>query len=231
MMEEVHVIAHRGGSQLRTENTMTAFLNAQKIGSDAIELDVHLTRDNRLAVFHDYDLERLANDERYVADLTYEELHSLVLPGDEHIPDLETVLEKVGITVVVEVKTRKATKYLAQIFREHPEYIEKCWVISFFHDVIKALKEEFPGLIAGPLLSGFPVNPKVVAEMCHADFLSLDFDGIEPEYVELCHRNGLPVNVWTVNKERDIRRVIAAGVDSITSDRPDLVIAALKRGT
>lgn len=226
---EVVVIAHRGGSELFLENTMTAFRKVQGLGVDAIEIDIHSTRDGRLVVIHDPDLKRLAGIDRFVSDMTYDEISKVELQGGEKIPDFESVMMEVKIPLVIELKSPAVISALTGIFKKRPEYIERCVVISFFHGILKILKAEFPQLITGALLAGFPVDPVSVVKSCGADTLSLYHEGLTKDYVDLCHNGGVLVSVWTPNTEKEIDSVIAAGVDSIASDRPDLVLKALKQ--
>lgn len=226
---EITVIAHRGGSQLFLENTMGAFRKVQELGVDAIEIDIHATSDGKLIVIHDPDLNRIAGIDRFVSDMTYEEVSKVELQGGERVPDFETVIREVKIPLVIEVKTPDVISALIRIFKENPSYVERCVVISFFHEILGVLKNEFPHLITGALLAGFPSDPVSVAKSCNADTLSFYFEGITKTYVDKCHRGGIMVSVWTPNTEKEIREVIATGVDSIASDRPDLVLKALNR--
>lgn len=226
---EIMVIAHRGGSQLFLENTMTAFRKVQELGVDAIEIDIHATSDGKLIVIHDPDLNRIAGIDRFVSDMTYDEVSRVELPGGERIPDFESVIREVKIPLVIELKTPDVITALITIFRENPDYVERCVVISFFHEILGVLKTEFPNLVTGALLAGFPSDPVSVAKSCNADTLSFYFEGLTKDYVDKCHSGGILVSVWTPNSEKEIAGAIAAGVDSIASDRPDLVLKALNR--
>ena len=75
--KDIFVIAHRGGAELFFENTLTAFRNSQKLGVDAIECDVHLTKDGKLVIMHDPDLKRVAGIERNISDMTLEEIKDI----------------------------------------------------------------------------------------------------------------------------------------------------------
>jgi glycerophosphoryl diester phosphodiesterase len=67
-----------------------------------------------------------------------------------------------------------------------------------------------------------------VAKSCKSNTLSLYFEGINRSYVDLCHKGGINVSVWTPNSEEEILSCINAGVDSIGTDRPDLAIKLFK---
>ena len=95
----IKVYGHRGYSGRYPENTMLSFQKAIEAGADGIELDVQLSRDGEVYVFHDYSLARMTGRDAKLSDLTSAELDTLRLAGtDEKIPKLTEVLETVGGT-------------------------------------------------------------------------------------------------------------------------------------
>lgn len=223
------VIAHRGGSQLFAENTMTAFRKVQELGVDAIEIDIHSTKDGKLVVIHDPDLNRVAGVDKKVSEMTMKEISSVKLISGERVPEFETVIREIKVPLVVELKSPEVVMALITIFRQNPEYLDRCVVISFYHEILKVMKDEFPTLVTGALLAGYPMDPVGVTKECGASTLSLYFEGITREYVDKCHSGGILVSVWTPNTEEEIAAALSAGVDSIASDRPDLVLKAIGR--
>src|SRR5205807_8520280 len=107
-------VAHRGGSHLAPQNTLAAFRNALTLPIDAIELDVHMSRDGHVIVFHDYTVDRLTNGRGKILDLDFAYLRSLNaaahFPGEwpepQRIPTLREVLELVRghVQVYIEIK-------------------------------------------------------------------------------------------------------------------------------
>lgn len=97
------IVAHRGAwdAQARRENTLDAFHEAQRLGADGIEFDVHFTRDNVPVVHHDPGLGRLFNREDLIEQLSFEELRALV-PA---IPTLAEVLALKDLHFMIEIKT------------------------------------------------------------------------------------------------------------------------------
>ena len=71
------ICAHRGMLKQKTENTISSFKEAMKYDIDSIELDVHLTKDNKLVVFHDFTLERMCDINEYIGELTYDEIKKI----------------------------------------------------------------------------------------------------------------------------------------------------------
>jgi glycerophosphoryl diester phosphodiesterase len=226
---KIMVVAHRGGAGLKPENTTTAFAMAEEIGADAIELDVRLSSDRKIVVIHDPDLFRVFGDRRRVSEMTYDEIAKVKLPGGENPPELEAVLRDFNMEFFVEVKVSEVVQPIIELFQNNPRYARRCRVISFIHESVKIIKDQVENIETGALRSGLPADPAAVTRACRADFLSLEHGGVDAPYVDLCHSWGIPVNVWTVNSENDIYRMISSGVDSITSDRPDLVLKVLSR--
>src|SRR6478672_9388970 len=73
-LDRLTTIAHRGGGKLRPENTLAAFDHALQLGVDAIECDVHLSRDGEVVVIHDPTLDRTTDASGQVSDMTAAEL-------------------------------------------------------------------------------------------------------------------------------------------------------------
>ena len=123
--DRVRIVGHRGVPRLHQENTVAGFERAAALGLDAVELDVQLTADGRLAVFHDDDLARLTGEQGKIAELGWDEiwrrrLHRLLPLGrdrqglllevsyerEERIPLLEEVLEVIDGRLAVDVELK-----------------------------------------------------------------------------------------------------------------------------
>jgi len=103
--------AHRGASATRPENTLAAFIEARRLGADAIEFDVHSTLDGQLVVHHDYDLGRTTNGAGYVHESTFDYVRGLSAGSwfdadyrHEQVPTLDEVLALEGVGFELEVK-------------------------------------------------------------------------------------------------------------------------------
>src|SRR5271157_5303017 len=117
MNQLIQQVAHRGGAQLAPENTLAAFRNALTLPVDAIELDVHMSRDGRLVVFHDHVVDKCTNGSGNLRELDFAYLRSLNAaarfpggwPEPQQIPTLREVLElaKGHAQVHIEVKSMK----------------------------------------------------------------------------------------------------------------------------
>lgn len=94
----------------------------------------------------------------------------------------------------------------------------QCQVMSFNWDYADAVKNENPGCITGILGSGQEITNAIARANSRHQFISWNFADITQEMVEQIHASGMTLNVWTVNNEKDMQRMIDLGVDSISSD-------------
>lgn len=228
--KEIFVIAHRGGGDLFRENTISAFRSVEKLGVDAVECDVQVTKDGNLAVIHDPDLRRTAGIDLKVSDLDTEELKRVRLEGGEFIPTLEEVLDAIHITVVIEMKSMETVISIANLFQKRPDLLKRSVLISFFHDALLEIKQRFPTVICGALIAGFPVDPVSMVKQCGCDTIAINYEGLTTSYVNRCHNGDLRVSVWAPSDQAGILSSLDAGVDAIGSDRPDLVISMINSG-
>lgn len=219
----VFIVAHRGGSS-SFENSMSSFLRAQELGVDAVECDVHSTKDGKIVISHDPDLKRVANVDAKIIDMEYRDIANIRLPNGEKIPLLEELFNLINIPVVIEIKSGDVVAPLISLFSEKPELVSKCIILSFFHDTVRIIKESIPEINCGVLLAGFPVNAARVARDAGCEMISLYHEGINPAYVKKCHEGGVMVSVWAPNSYADIKNSLDAGVDAIGSDKPEEVM-------
>ena len=225
----VNIMGHRGAPAEAPENTLRSFRRALELGVAAVELDVQLTRDGRLAVIHDETLDRTTNGRGPVKDFTLAELKKLDAGQGESIPTLEEVLELVRgrAHLVVELKQPDAVPALLEFFRKH-QIFDAAHVISFWHPALKAMKEAEPRLQTGVLLVGCPADPAGLARAARADALILQFAYVTRELVEAAHRDQLLVYVWNIDSVELLKPYLTLNLDGIGSNRPDVLIKYLK---
>ncbi len=225
------LIAHRGFSGRHPENTLRAFRAAEELGVDLVECDVHRSIDGALVVIHDATLDRTTNGQGPVRERTLQELKALDAGEGERLPTLEEVLEAVKLPVVVEIKTPEAVPGLIALYRARPELRERLWPISFGHALVRALTQEVPGLTAGVLYAGAPIEPWLLAEKAGAQILLPALETVSREEVEAAHAHGLHLSIWTADTEQEFAFCQDIGVDGIATNRPDLLIGHMSRGS
>ena len=252
MKHSIQLVAHRGGSHLAPQNTLAAFRNALNFPIDAIELDVHMSRDGRAIVFHDYTVEKLTNGAGNILDLDFDELRSLNAaahfpggwPEPQQIPTLNEVLNlaKGHVQVYIEIKPSKRDgvfgryPHIAETVVEEvraASMLDQVLIISFDWQVLPRVKSLEPSIKTGALVSTDVWNPQekqalaLLTEQVAAlgcDWINMDSKLFTGEMPQIIHQGGFQLGVWTVNSLSDMRRFVNAGVDSLTSDRPDLFV-------
>ncbi|NMA61790.1 MAG: glycerophosphodiester phosphodiesterase [Firmicutes bacterium] len=230
------VVAHRGYSSKAPENTMAAFEMALDVGSDGLELDVHLTKDGEVIVIHDHTLERTSNGTGIVEQHTLAELQKLDAGSwfapefkGERLPTLRQVCELVkdkDILFNVELKVTLGFEQLNQkvleLLNEYDLH-ERTVISSFNHYALVHFKQISPQTRTGILYSAALVNPWEYAKSVGATALHPSHKGIIPEIVKGAQQNGMMVNCWTVDSPEDIERMKLAKIDSIITNVPERV--------
>lgn len=97
------------------ENTLRSFVHAEQAGMDAVELDLHLSKDGALAVMHDAAVDRTTDGRGLIAEKTMAELRELDAGQGERVPVFEEVLDAVGSPVQAEIKDVAAARALAEV--------------------------------------------------------------------------------------------------------------------
>lgn len=230
------IIAHRGYWKTKgsAQNSITALQKANKLGCYGSEFDVWLTRDGTLVVNHDptyngVNLEK-ANYKQ--------EISPLRLKNGEPLPTLASFLTasaKLKTGLVLEVKSHKdpartfACVDSVLILVKRMGLEERMTYISFSYEACKRLKQNAPEGTPCYYLGG-----NIALERIKADNLDgVDYNGTilknkHPEWIALCHKLGLKVNVWTIDKAEDMDYFITHGADFITTNEPRLLRRRIK---
>jgi glycerophosphoryl diester phosphodiesterase len=221
----VNIVGHRGAPEEEPENTLCSFQCALNLGVAAVELDVQLTRDGRLAVIHDETLDRTTNGHGLVSNFTLAELQKLDAGKGEPIPALEEVLAlaRGRAHLLVEMKQPEAAGALLEFFRQQRAF-DAAQVISFWHPAVKTLKEAEPRLKTGALLVGCPADPVGVAQAARSETLVLNYRYVNQELVDAAHRQGIKVTVWNIDDPKILPSYLALNLDAIGTNRPREII-------
>ena len=236
------IAAHRGGARLWPENSLTAFRGAIGLGVDLVELDVHQTRDGEVVVIHDPTLDRTTTSHGTVRDFSWAELGTAVIRGtaDERLPKLAEVLALLrpsSVGLLLEIKSAPnggrypgaEERVLAML--QATEMTDRTRVMAFDWAILERLRALSPtvrltGLLAhhGTAQQGGveALAPRLRA--LGANDLGIERTLLTPEAVRAAHAAGLSIGVWTVNDPEDLRRALAAGVDYVTTDQPDVAL-------
>lgn len=234
------IFAHRGASAHAPENTLAAFELALAQQADAIELDVKLTADGQVIVFHDSKVDRTTNGHGKVQDMTLENLKKLDAGSffgsqfaGEKIPTLAEVFEAVGKRTFINIELKNHKTHGEDLVQavcmlvKKQQMQKRVMFSSFFPDALFKAHSYLPNVPRGLLsLHGFL---GVWARSFGFSFGK--YDALHPSLLDFTqqqvtrvHRLRRRVHVYTVNKEEDMRRLYKWGVDGIFTDDPQLAV-------
>ncbi len=216
-------IGHRGARAYEPENTLSSFRKAVELGANAVELDVRKTKDGKLVVIHNSDVNKTTNGEGAVSELTLEQIQKLVTDKDEHIPTLDDVLDSVGkkVKVLVEIKEVGTEKQVLDMI-EQKGITDNVILVSFHEESLKKIREINDKVETG-LIYVRHKNPVQTALDLKAAYLLSLYSFTHSANVKKAHENGLKIIVWTINKKEEVEEYKKKGVDGIASDRPDIL--------
>jgi len=234
--------AHRGASAYAPENTIPAIQQAIEMGADGVELDVQRTIDGQLVVIHDETINRTSNGFGRVADLTLEQLrlcnysNGFVGHRKVQIPTLREVLElleptrlRINLELKNSIELYPGMENDALAIVQDAGMLHRVLFSSFNHFSLANLRGAVPPECLGLLYSDGLYDPWCYANVFGAKFLHPHFYALQqPNYMWLCHEAGVGVNVWTVDKNEDIRSLAALGVDAVITNFPDRARRALE---
>lgn len=225
----MEIIAHRGLATTNVENSIPAFLDAIDNGADAIELDIHESKDGKIIVYHDYDLRRLfeLNIDVYAAE--WDQLSHLRFPGKEYgIPLLEDVLRAINVKLYIEIKSMddagrryypKLAEKLADMLRN---YGRNDTIISFdpfpllYEKNVHKLKT---GLDIDETSTRLLGKENIQYYVDSFDFLLPDWKIIE----KLMSFDSKKIISWTINNIQDLKKAQEYQLYGIITDRVDII--------
>lgn len=223
-------IAHRGCPYKELENTIESFIAAGCGKYYGIETDFTLLKDGSVIIYHDDDLNRLAGINRDVRDLTKEEASRIKLNKKDtyHTYDYKIVepLEYLRICKhyqkipIIDIKwgfTIEKIDELMELLIKEGMYHESI-IICYTMEIVLHIRRNYPDYQV-QFLMGMLFSEKNV-EICLMNKIDIDIrhDLVTKELVDRFHCAGLIVNCWTVDTEKDLKRVIECGVDFVTTN-------------
>jgi len=229
------VIAHRGASGYRYENTAEAFEYAIVLGADGIELDVRRSRDGVLLVHHD---PRLRGEERFIRDVSASETQHQGRRLGYEIPTLEEAIQQCTGRIALDIELKEVGYEAAVVSEVMRQYEPSNVVFTSFHDSsVAAIKQYAPDSMVG-LLLGYNLFTPARRERrgylpirrlrrSGADFVAPHWQLFRLGFMHRLHRLAFPVAAWTINRQHLAHRLARRGVSIIITDYPDRIKAAL----
>lgn len=239
------IVAHRGASHDAPENTLPAFELAWQQGAKAIEGDFHLTRDKRVICIHDSNTRKYGGPHRVVRKSILAELKRIDAgswKGEQwtgtRFPSLDEVLQTIPNDGKLYLEIKSSPRILRHLYKAvdaSKTSSRQIVVIAFSARVIRKLKRERPEFKAFLLsdletlsddrLLPSPESLVKAARNCHADGLSVfahpDFS---KEHANTILDSGLSLHTWTIDDPKEAQRWTALGAQSITTNKPALLL-------
>ena len=232
------IMAHRGYSDAAPENTIPAFEKAIDEGFTAAELDVQMTKDGQIVVFHDNNLKRITGVDRNIWDVTYDEIKNLDAGshfGKEYegvtIPTLAEVLSLCNDKLFLNIEIKRnghdegiVEKTISDVMTYGK--IDNCDITSQDYRTIEEIRSINPSILtAYTSVIGIGDLQKFEA----ADILSIQETFATYTNIENLHNAGKRVFVWTVNEEDTMEQLVALNVDAILTNNPGLCKEVVER--
>jgi glycerophosphoryl diester phosphodiesterase len=223
-MRTVTAVAHRGDPYRHRENTLASLRSAVRRGADAVEIDVRLTRDGVPVLLHDGTLKRLWEQDRPLAALSSDEVRGLTAGG---VPTLADALAATdGTRVMIDVPGHPSLRDVRRIV----DVVRQCGAderayYSAGAQTMLAVRAADPSAeIALTWTTLAPPRPGLL-DTVRPRWLNYRFSLIDRDLAARVHRGGHLLSVWTPDTRRSMRRLLALGVDSITTNRVDELCA------
>ncbi|MEV4332592.1 glycerophosphodiester phosphodiesterase [Streptomyces sp. NPDC049597] len=222
----VTVVAHRGDPYRARENTLPSLRSAIEHGADAVEIDVRLTRDGVPVLLHDDSLKRLWGHDVPLARLTHADVESLTGGG---VPTLRQALAEVGghrLMIDLPGATAESVRTVVGTVRECGAG-ERVYYCAGPGTMLAVRSADPSAEIAMTWTTLAPPRP-VLLDAVRPRWLNYRFGLVGRELTDRVHQQGMLVSAWTADTRRTMRRLVACGVDSITTNRVDALGVVLR---
>ena len=248
----IDILAHRGASGEYPQSTQLAFEKALEQGADVLELDVHLSADNRIIINHDADLVRNVDIEDEIEDLTLAEIkqldagHEFTLDDGESYPfrnqghvllslsELFELYPYERFNVEMKANDKDLAETLWQVISDY-QMQDKVVVAAQKKKVMKHFRKVSDGQVKTSATIGELIGASLAwssgwgwAYKPKFDVAQLPYAITTKPYVRFFQKKGVTVDVWTVNKQSHIERSIDMEVDGIIGDYPGRIYQALE---
>lgn len=230
------ISAHQGGSENGSSGTWEAYRSARDTGAEYVEFDIRITADDVHVVYHGERVTLLGSP---VSELTYNQLCD---EAGYSVPTVPDVMEMVASTAIGHLDLKEVGREREVIEMALDVFGPDRFIATSLEDEsIATIKRDFPYVRTALSLGGVRMGQSRLATVrtriselhplsrvraCGADWVSVNCNLARFGVLRLCKRNGIGAMVWTVNKDRPIKRLLMDDrVDVLVTDRPDRAVA------
>ena len=222
-MRNILVMGHRGSPRAAPENTLKSYALAIDAGADMVEVDVWRSADGHLVCIHDPDVSSTTNGSGRVENLTLEEIRSLDAGEGQKVPLLNEVFDliqgKAGINI--DMKSIGIEEQVLDLIDERG-LRDSAIISSFFLISIGIVKDLNRAVKTGAIFQlGMEDTVRHTLDV-GADAIHPVLPDVTKDLVEQALAEGLDVNVWGVDEEDDMLRLLEWGVTGIITDYPEV---------
>lgn len=231
----VWIVAYRGASTIAPENTLSAFELAIESGADVIEADVRLSADGEPLILHDATVDRTTNGTGLLADLTADAASELDAGDGERIPALAELLALAVGRVRLSLDLREVEAADAAVASvQAAGMVETVSFASLIPEACDRVSELSPESAVVQLVDSAAALAQVVlgnapSGVAGSRGVGAPGDIITEDVVEICHRRGVRLFAHVVDDADEMRRLVEAGVDGITTRLPGVLAGILRR--
>lgn len=237
---QVEFSSHRGSSLHAPENTKAAVSLAWEQGADAVEIDIHLSKDNKLMVIHDSNTKRTSGKDYRIEDTMSDTLRLLDVGSfkgaeykNEKIPFLKEIIALLPPSKTLYIELKCGVEVLPYLKKEIKKSSKKdqLAIICFDFDVIVAAKKMFPNNSCHLLIGKEDKLKETIerASLNGIDFIDMKHSLINQEIVDYVHGLSMGINAWTVDDPREAQRLMALKVEGIETNCVPCLIESMNR--
>lgn len=228
---------HRGGDEVKTENTLEAFQYSSDLGFVFMETDVQATKDGQIVIFHDSSLKRMAGINKSINELTLQEVRQIELLNGGKIPLLSETLENFPVLRFnIDIKTETAVEETINIIKRM-NCLNRTCLASFSSRRLKKIRD-----LAGPNACTSSGQMEIFKMMCKSigirfkesvgdcaqiPLKQFGFPVLTRAFMNVAHEENKLVHIWTIDKKQEMFDLIDMGVDGLMTDKPTVLKEAM----
>jgi len=232
------IVGHRGARNEAPENTVEGFIHAQQHGCQHFELDIQLSADHELVVFHDSTLKRTTGQRGKLGNFSYRYLQTLDAslsmpnwPTQCPVPNLLSVVHSAPHTTHWQFEVKSDSRHRLRILTQNLYHfiidnnlVKLVTVTSSNRWFLKQMSLLHPIISTGYVAELPFLDPVKIAQNLKCKMLAISLKIANKDYIRRANEAGLHVSCWTVNDLEKMRELKVMGVDSIITDVPSLAI-------
>ena len=229
------VLGHRGCPKKYLENTIPSLVCALDEPSwHGVELDVQLSKDNKVIIFHDESLGRLANMRLNVADLDYNEINKIKLDGENKIPLLEDFLINYPKNKIINIEIKKYNssnkgieKRIIHVIKKN-NLFDRCIVSSFYPQIIKKIKDLNPKVVTALLWTRINFFSKLILSInlwwSNPDGFHPNIKFVDNNIIKRIKEKKMFCIAYTVDRKIELKKAYDLDLNGIVTNNNDLEI-------